>query len=131
MTRLGNPLVYSLPAVAETLSQAPSAGSDGHAALRRAVSTAYDAVLHALCCVCADALVGWSRRDTMGAIDRSRDHGPSKSRLASAEAKALLGPQAFDVGANQARQTITIIEALDRTQRMKLAVPLIAKPRSR
>jgi hypothetical protein len=161
MTRLGNPLVYDLLTVAEELTRASGTGSQRKAALRRAVSTADYAVFHALCYVCADSLVGWSKSEVMVPIYRSLDHGSAKTRLASAEAKALLEPQGLDVGAaftfleekrheadyaapsltvskawardclERAQQTIAIIETLDRTQRMKLAVLLIAKPRSR
>jgi len=49
---------------------------------RRAVSTAYYAVFHRLCELCADALVGKGKSpDAYVAIYRSLDHGPVRNVL--------------------------------------------------
>src|SRR5437868_8913809 len=67
--------------------------------MRRAVSTAYYAMFHALAQLCADGLIGgihartvaWSR------VYRALDHKPTKAVLQSAEAAAL-SPIVADFG---------------------------------
>ena len=58
------------------------------AALRRAVSTAYHAVFHALSFICADGLVRWSRTDLVRKAYRSLGHAVARHRLAAIGAQA-------------------------------------------
>ena len=127
--------------------------------MRRAVSTAYYAVFHALCFLCADELVAWAKGDIHGPIYRSVDHGVAKKRLAERSAQSI-GPTILDIGVAftklqeerhaadyagpglivslartsesilLAKQTINLIEELNDSERLRLAVLLIAKPRS-
>ncbi len=66
---------------------APAPGRPRQVMLRRAISTAYYAMFHALCQSNADTLVGASRgRDANGLWTRAYralDHRPAKERLAS------------------------------------------------
>ncbi len=57
-------------------------GRPKQADLRRAISTAYYAVFHALCRMCADALVGMSRdaRNAWQQVYRAVEHGCTKDR---------------------------------------------------
>lgn len=67
------------------------------AAFRRAISTAYYAVFHALCTVCADGLVGWSRQDLVSDVYRVLDHGAARRKL-SLPAAAILSPDLAKFG---------------------------------
>ncbi|NEU14448.1 hypothetical protein G3T14_20300 [Methylobacterium sp. BTF04] len=158
MPKLGNPLVYNLLDVADGLASLPGTRNVRKAAMRRAVSTAYYAVFHALCYVCTDELVGWTKTGTHDPIYRSVDHGSAKSRLAGKHA-ARIGTVILDIGAAVAKlqddrhsadyappaltvsleatlviialakETVALIEGLDKPQRLELAILLIAKPR--
>ncbi|MGI4765004.1 MAG: hypothetical protein ACRYGP_08055 [Janthinobacterium lividum] len=77
-----NSLVRAFLEVAESLAR--QAGRPGlrQAALRRSVSTAYYAVFHALCAVCSDGLVRWSRTDLVDRTYRALDHGAARRKLA-------------------------------------------------
>lgn len=69
--------------------------------MRRAVSTAYYAVFHALSRMCADELVGGSRSRSQEwtRVYRSLDHRTAKTVLASGEATSL-SPFAASIGAS-------------------------------
>lgn len=57
-------------------------GAHNQAIIRRAVSTAYYALFHRLCELCADALVGKDKsHDVYVTIYRLLDHGPVKNLL--------------------------------------------------
>ena len=158
MARLGNTLVYDLLEVADAL--AGLAGQrDLKAAQRRAVSTAYYAVFHALCFICADELVRWSRSNDIDPIYRSVEHGFASKVLAGKRAAAI-GERVLRIGAaftdlqkrrhaadyrppglqvadgwatetiELARQTITAIEQLEEVERRRIAILLIARPRA-
>lgn len=67
------------------------------ASLRRAVSTAYYALFHALAASCAEQLIGWSKPwAAFSPIYRSLDHAKAKKILQNAAAygpnAALIGP---------------------------------------
>lgn len=57
-------------------------GRPRQASLRRAVSTAYYALFHALCDACVASLIGWKRRPrswtSITSVYRSVDHGAAK-----------------------------------------------------
>lgn len=159
MSRLDNPLVHDLLEIAGGLAQQSGGTSLREAAARRAVSTSYYAAFHALCFVCADELVGWSRDDDLGPIYRSVEHNFARKQLASRQA-AMIGAEILAIGAaftdlqkrrhaadymppglridagstrdalTLARQIIHAIEALGETQRRRLAILLIARPRA-
>lgn len=78
-----NPLVDDLLAIAEALTTQTGRPSLRQAALRRSASTAYYALFHALCTLCSDSLVRWSRTDLVDRTYRSLDHGIARRRLAS------------------------------------------------
>ncbi|MCJ2111358.1 hypothetical protein MKK64_09155 [Methylobacterium sp. E-025] len=159
MPRLGNPIVYDLLDVAFGLAETRGRPNLRKAAHRRAVSSAYYAVFHALCFVCASELLGWTQPNTLvEPVYRLLDHGAAKQRLKGRGALAI-GPQIVDIGNNfidlqearnladysppgllvrhdetlrliaLAAQTVTLIEQLPTTDRKQLAVLLIAKPR--
>ena len=160
MPRLGDVLVYDLLEVAETLANLRGRANLRKAAMRRATSSAYYAVFHALCFVCASELIGWNQEnDVVEPVYRLIDHGTAKKRLKGREA-ALIDAAVVDIGNNfvdlqDARnvadynlpgisvrhdetmrlialsaQTITLIENLTTQDRKKLAVLLIAKNRA-
>jgi hypothetical protein len=58
-------------------------------ARRRAVSSAYYALFHALCYVCADGLVGWRRSDQLEPIYRSVDHRTARATLNSRAVRGI------------------------------------------
>jgi hypothetical protein len=59
--------------------------------MRRAVSTAYYAVFHALARMCADELIGGSnaKRQAWGRVYRALEHKAAKQTLLSSEAAAI------------------------------------------
>ncbi|GJD64875.1 hypothetical protein [Methylobacterium frigidaeris] len=157
MPRLGNPLVYDLLDVADALAEQGGRRNLQKAAMRRAVSSAYYAVFHGLCFVCARALGVWTRDAALvEPIYRLLDHGQVRKRLATREA-AELGPVIAEIGVAfadlqdrrhkadhsppgldisrdatriaVARKTIPDLESLDDDQRRRLAVLLITKTR--
>ena len=157
MPRLGNPLVYDFLEVAEALSETRGRQNLRRAAVRRSVSTAYYAVFHALCFVCASELVGWSRSEELEPIYRSVDHGLALSRLTDAKATRGKGAvssvgAAFRALQNQrhasdyasaslknvtrsearaaiklAKEAISTIEEMEAAQRLRLAILLVAR----
>ena len=158
MPRLGNPLVYALLEIAADLATRKGHVNVRKVAMRRSVSSAYYAVYHALCFVCADELVGWSRTTTLEPMYRLLDHGLAKRRLNGRDAAAIsslileigtqfadlqearhaadYAPPALAVRQDEtlnliavAKRTVALIEALGKEDRLKLAVLLIAKPR--
>ncbi len=71
---------------AKRLSRGRSRGRPRQSDLRRAVSTAYYALFHALCRLCADALVGTGSNRNQPAwkqVYRALEHGSCKKRCAS------------------------------------------------
>ncbi|AYO85689.1 hypothetical protein [Methylobacterium brachiatum] len=158
MSRLGNPLVYDLLDVAESLARQSGRMNLRKAAMRRAVSSAYYAVFHAFCFVCASVIVGWKRSAELESVYRMLDHGQIRKRLTSPEA-AQIAPDVARIGATftvlqerrhlanysspalpvsrnetlailaRAREAVEALESLGDDQRRKLAVLLITKAR--
>lgn len=65
--------------------------------IRRAISTAYYAVFHRLCELCADALVGKSHSpDAYTSIYRSLDHGSVLQTLKQAKARGDVAARIID-----------------------------------
>ncbi|RVU19046.1 hypothetical protein [Methylobacterium oryzihabitans] len=158
MPRLGNLLVYDLLDVADGLVRQTGRMNLRKASMRRAVSSAYYALFHAMCFVCAAVVVGWSRTGELEPVYRMLDHGQAKKRLTSAEA-AQIDPRVADIGAAfallqeqrhladysppslpvsrdqtlilvaRAREAVTALESLNDDQRRRLAVLLITKTR--
>lgn len=154
-----NKQVGGLLRVADDLCGNRAARHVQQAALRRAISTAYYAVFHALCTVCADGLVGWSRQDLVSDVYRVLDHGAARRRLLSTGAAALspdlarFGLSFHDLQSRrhaadyaspslivtrmeavaaiaQARDAVAIIAGLDADARTKLAILLLVAQRS-
>lgn len=92
-----NRQVEALLDVAEVLCDMRGPRHREQAALRRAVSSAYYALFHALCTVCADGLVGWSQADLVAAVYRNIDHAPARRRLLGPEA-ATISPDIRKIG---------------------------------
>ena len=159
MPRLGDPLVYDLLEVAKALADTRGRTNLRKAAMRRAVSSAYYAVFHALCFICASELIGWAQpAELLEPIYRLLDHGTAKQRLrgrGAAIANTPLGdignnvvdlqearnaadysPPALPVRHDEtlriialAERTVTLIEELSAAERKTLAVLLVAKSR--
>lgn len=157
--RLPKPLVHDLLAVADALAAQAGPASLQQACMRRAVSSAYYALFHALCFVCADALVGWGKTAVLPPIYRSLDHRPVARALRSAEARRI-DPRIGRIGAyftdlqeqrhaadyappaalfghtqtldliDDARDAVALIEDLDAALRLDLAILLIARQRA-
>ncbi|MCJ2060554.1 hypothetical protein MKL09_29015 [Methylobacterium sp. J-048] len=129
------------------------------AAMRRAVSSAYYAVFHELCYLCADQLGMWSKaNDLLEPVYRLLDHGIARSRLVSKDAAAIC-PEVLQIGTlfkdlqearhgadyktsampvsqdwalsqiADARRIVELIEGLSPDDRLKLAILLITKTR--
>jgi len=81
--RLANPLVADLLEIADGLAQQSGRPNLRQAAIRKAVSTAYYAVFHALCTICSDGLVRWSRTELVAKTYRALDHGTARKRLSA------------------------------------------------
>ena len=160
--RLENDLIYEFLDLADELVRRPSGrATDQNARRRRAVSTAYYAVFHALSFVCADTLSGPDRDpEIVELLYRALDHaeldralkGPDLVRLVPssiglAEAFKTLqqrryqadyaGPD-LEIGAAEAidlisigRRAVTFLENSDTLQRRRLAVLLAATARPR
>lgn len=63
------------------------------ASLRRAVSTAYYALFHALAGLCADELIGWDKPwSVFTPIYRSLDHGAVKKYFVQKRLDAIVAP---------------------------------------
>ena len=147
-------LVDGLLRVAADLCSARGARHVQDAARRRAVSTAYYAVFHSLCTICADGLVGWGRDDLIANVYRGLDHAGARRKLLGSAAAAI-HPDLAKVGAlfemlqerrhsadyappfitvthgealasvTQAREAVTMLGALDASGKTKLAVLLL------
>ena len=91
MATLRNHLVNDLLELADGLARQSGRPSFRQAVLRRAVSTAYYALFHALCTVCSDGLVRWSRTDLVDRTYRSLDHGTARRRLIALTSTADAG----------------------------------------
>ena len=148
-----------LVGVARGLLEAVEDGRDD-ARRRRAVSTAYYAVFHALCRVCADKLVGARSPEHREAIYRTVEHGAARKLLTSTAARQIspniekLGgyfadlqrnrhaadyrPQSAEPIVDEAAQALLqvaelslfIIDLLTDEEELALAVLLISRPRS-
>ena len=129
------------------------------ASFRRAISTAYYAVFHALCTACADGLVGWSRQDLVSDVYRVLDHGAARRKLLSPAAAALspdlarfglsfhdlqsrrhaadYAPPAHTVNrmeaiaaVAQARDAVAVLAGFDTETRIRLALLLLVTQRT-
>ena len=153
-----NPLVVQLLALADELAVHGGGRNLRQAALRRAVSSAYYALFHALCYVCSDGLAGWRRTDLVNQIYRTLDHGTAKRRLGDPLA-ATINPALQNVGLafidlqerrhladygppgqvftqtealaliQKARGAVDSIQQLDPDARMRLAILLVINKR--
>jgi hypothetical protein len=133
-------------------------GRPRRTSLRRAISSAYYALFHALATLCADQLVGFSQPwDVYAPIYRTLEHGRTKdvfkrisgrhgSRIASIGQTFILlqerrhtadyDPSPFPFGRKetldlieQVKQAITQIETLTDNERWLVATQLIARTR--
>ncbi|MEH3118505.1 MAG: hypothetical protein PGN25_13165 [Methylorubrum populi] len=157
--KLPGTFVGSLIAVADQLAQAPGPAAYRQASMRRAVSSAYYALFHTLCTLCADELVGWSKTSNLPPIYRSLDHGVALKKLRSREAKQI-DPAIERISAlfenlqenrhladyappsalfsrmqtlaliEEARDAIALIEGLASKARLQLAILLLARQRA-
>lgn len=160
MRRLPKPLISAQLELANRLIELDGSVALRQVALRRAVSGAYYAVFHALCSVCADEMVGWSRTGIHDPIYRTLDHRAVRKRLTSARAariaetlprigasfanlqdhrhnadyeppKLLFSPRQVRLLVDEAREAIDLIEALAPEKgRLELAILLIAHERA-
>lgn len=129
------------------------AGRPKSVSLRRAASSAYYAVFHALCAVCAGSLVGerswrhytplYRSLDHKRALDGLRGGGPRLSVVARAfkslqdkRHEADYSPEPFSLNRADtldlievASQAIDALEALTTDERLALAIRLLVKPR--
>ena len=80
-----NPLVVHLLAVAEELAGHKGRYFLRQIAMRRAVSSAYYALFHALCFICSSSLSRRALPDLRDGIYRALDHGAAKRRLMDRE----------------------------------------------
>lgn len=159
MPRLRNELVYELIELAWHLAASSGPSRFRQASRRRAVSTAYYALFHAICHICASSLIGRERRDLEEALYRSIEHGAARKALTSRDARAIspaldqIGndfavlqrerhaadyrpPRAGDTLNDEAltllamaEESIFLLEQLDEDARLALAVLLISRPR--
>lgn len=150
-----NPLIEDLLVLADLLASQNVRASLLQAALRRAVSTAYYALFHALCTVCSDGLVRWSRTELVDRTYRSLDHGTARRRLATLASatgadpsirrlsalfsllqdrrndadyerpRVLLSRNAAVLLIRNAREAVDLLAALDEDARRRLAVELL------
>ena len=84
-----NPLVVQLLSIAEELAGHKGRYFLRQTAMRRAISSAYYAVFHALCFICSLGLSRRAHPDLRDQIYRALDHGTAKRRLADREIAAL------------------------------------------
>jgi hypothetical protein len=116
-------------------------GRPRRTSLRRAISSAYYALFHALAALCANELVGYSKHwDFYSPIYRTLDHGRAKDvfkRISNSRGSkiAFLG-QVFILlqerrftADEQVRQAIVQINKLPDDERLFLATQLIARTR--
>lgn len=158
LTPFPNALVVQLLDVARELASQRGRPSRRQAAMRRAVSSAYYAVFHALCSACVSGLAGRSRALLSQQIYRALDHGTARRRLAEREAWTI-HPTMELVGASfrilqdqrhladyappeyrlsrpqtlasieQAAEVVTLIQAWDGEARTRVAVHLLVATR--
>ncbi len=159
MARSKNPLVDDFLEVAVALTEQGGRASLRRASLRRAVISAYYAVFHALCFVCASELVGWRKaNDLIEPVYRMLDHGTAKNRLIGKDA-ASISPVVRQIGTGfrnlqearhdadyrtpalelprgltlqhiaETRRIVDLVEALPPEDRLKLAILLVTKAR--
>ena len=85
-----NPLASGLFEVAGHLAQIRGRPIVEQAAFRRAISSAYYAVFHTLCQICADGFGVWTAHpDDLEPIYRNLEHSKARDVLGSSKAKAL------------------------------------------
>jgi hypothetical protein len=116
------------------------AGRPKHISLRRAISTAYYGVFHALAKLCADELVGWSKTwEAYTPIYRTLDHSTARRLFDRARDGTIYGEEVAEIGRlfitlQQARYTadydprpfsISRQEALELIDRARRAVQAI------
>ncbi len=131
-------------------------GKPRQASLRRAISSAYYALFHALAALCANALVGYSKPwNVYAPIYRTLDHGRAKDvfkrmlagstpNIASVGQTFILlqerrhtadyDPSPFRIGRaetldliEQAKQAVSRLDALAEDERLIVATQLIAR----
>ncbi len=151
-----HPLVRDFLELANNLAQQAGRSGLRQAALRRSV-TSYYAVFHALCAVCSDGLVRWSRTELVDRTYRALDHGTARRKLAAMTGSDpvvkrfsrllnLLQDSRHDADYERprvlfsraeallllrdAREAVDLLDAMDEDARRRLAVEvLVAKPR--
>lgn len=158
MTPFPNVLVVEFLALAQDLAVEKGPSSRRQAAMRRAVSSAYYAVFHALCSACVAGLAGRVRGSASTQIYRALDHGTARRRLMEREALAI-HPTVEAIGASfrilqehrhaadyappdhrltspqtralveQAAEIIRLIQGWDSDVRMRVAVHLLVASR--
>jgi hypothetical protein len=144
--------------IAADLARRQQSGRRRQASLRRAISTAYYALFHALAYLCANRLVGWSKSwEVVTPIYRTLDHGRAKDafkRISDQHGShiAIIGqtfillqdrrhtadydPSPFPFGRSetldlieQVRQAMARISVLTDDERLLVATRLIARTR--
>jgi len=144
--------------IAADLARREQAGRPRQASLRRAISTAYYALFHALAALCANQPVGFTKPwDVYAPIYRTLDHGRAKdvfrrisgaygAQIASIGQTFILlqerrhtadyDPSPFPLGRaetldliEQVRQAILLIERLADDERLLVATQLISRTR--
>jgi hypothetical protein len=143
--------------IAETLAKLDP-GRPRQASLRRAVSTAYYALFHALAALCADQLIGWKKPwEVFTPIYRSLDHSRAKDvfnrwgrrqgpeldligqisiKIQEERHRADYHPEPFHGRAEtldliaQARTAISRLVALPSEDKLRLATQLITRKRN-
>jgi hypothetical protein len=144
--------------IAADLARREQAGRPRQASLRRAISSAYYALFHALAYLCADVLVGRTKPwDIFSPIYRTLDHGRAKDAFKRISGNhgphiAFIGqtfillqerrhtadydPSPFPFGRSetldlieQARQALARVQALAGNERLLVAIQLIARTR--
>jgi len=144
--------------IAADLARREQAGRPRQASLRRAISTAYYALFHALAYLCANELVGWTKPwDVFSPIYRRLEHGRAKDafkRISGQHGPAIAtigrtfillqdrrhtadyDPSPFPFGRSetldlieQARQAIARVLILNDEERLFVATQLIARAR--
>lgn len=162
MTRLGSEVIYEFLSLASELAGSPTGNvSQQNARRRRAVSTAYYALFHALSSVCAETLAGAHRDETIvDMLYRALDHAEIAQTLGSSDAAHLApsiglvgqafrnllerrqaadyAPATYAIAPNEAldlvgiaRRAVYELEQLTPDVKLRLAVLLLAKSRPR
>jgi uncharacterized protein (UPF0332 family) len=74
-------------------------GRPKHVSLRRAISTAYYGVFHAIAKLCADELVGWSKAwEAYTPIYRTLDHSAARRLFVSGRIETIYGEEIAELG---------------------------------